>query len=102
MATATATREDVTPKTTIKQLLAEKYQRMRDQAKKLYQEGDACFEEIREVMEVGERVVLDDGRVLEFVDNYAKSNVAFRPVGVKRFELNEVPKSRMSKPGTVV
>jgi len=95
----TTATETLTPPTArLLQLLVEKHQRVRDQGKACYQEADSLFEQIRDNMDVGERIILEDGRVFEFVDNYNKSNVCFRPAGVKRFELVEVPKSKLSRP----
>lgn len=95
---STTTETLTPPAAQLLQLLVEKYQRVRDQGKICYQEADFIFEQIRESMNVGDRVTIEDGRVFEFVNNYDKSNVCFRPAGVRRLELVEVPKSRLSSP----
>lgn len=101
MATATAIPPTkVTPADSLIQLLVEKHQQLRNKGKQIYTEADQVFEQIREQMNVGQRIHLSNGRVFEFVDNYATSNVCFRPAGVKRFELVEVTKSKLSRPAS--
>lgn len=97
---ATLTEHITPPAAQLLQLLVEKYQRVREQGKSCYQEADFIFEQIRESMNVGERVTTEDGRVFEFVDNYSSSNVCFRPAGVRRLELIEVNKSKLGRPGS--
>lgn len=101
MSTATlekpVTSTKTNPAESLLYLLVEKHLNLKEKGKALYSEADQVFEQIREHMKPGQRMFLSDGRVFEFTDNFEKSNVCFRPAGVKRFELLEVSKTKLQK-----
>src|SRR5579872_556190 len=81
-----------TPEQHLLLLRVEEHVRLREHAKTCYAKSDQLFELVQDQMEIGQRITLSDGRIYELVDNFAESNVAFRPAAVKRFELAEVTK----------
>jgi hypothetical protein len=64
------------------------YRRLVERGKKAYQQADELFAEF--LPKLSGSVFEVDGVRLQLVDNFAEKNIAFRPCGVKRFELKEV------------
>lgn len=78
--------------------------RAREVGKMQYARADRLVAAAREQLEVGEVVELTEeiarkyrikqGTTFRLVDNYANKDVVFRPVGVRRYELEEIAPAR--------
>ena len=95
------TAEAVTPKPTRtdRKLLAD-YLAAIDEGRRLYAEADAYAAKMLDRMPIGTVLKATDGRTVTLVDNFAHDNVAFKPCGVKRFDVKvkAAPKSKAKKP----
>ncbi len=68
--------------------LVEMIERHKGELRELYSKVDKLTLQAGRLIEVGRSVDIGNGRVAEYVDNYANTNVVFRPSAVRRFELN--------------
>jgi hypothetical protein len=66
-----------------------RYRTLKLQSKDLFAQMDALVEELIPRLRLGEVIDLGEGQGLKLVDNYAGKNVAFKPHGIRRFELVE-------------
>lgn len=77
------------PKTRAKiESLCADYENVEVLIKQLYMKKDAIQEELGERLGLDNPFEMKDGRIAEYVDNFANKNVIFRPAACRRFELN--------------
>lgn len=74
------------------ELLAQRWESLKATAKAAYAEADLVEQELIQSLGVGGSVLLTDGRVLSVNDNFIDRhgqprNVAYKPCGVRRFEV---------------
>ena len=75
--------------------LAEKAVRIKEEGKAKYKEADEVLLTLIPIMKPEEIVTLSDGSKYKLKDNFAESNVAYRPAGVNRFELVPLTKKEL-------
>ena len=75
--------------------LAEKAILIKEEGRAKYREADEVLLTLIPLMKPEEIVTLSDGSKFKIKDNFAESNVAYRPAGVNRFELVPLTKKEL-------
>lgn len=63
-----------------------KLQRTQDRIRSLYKVQDAIEEQLLNIVRMGDRIPLPNGKYAYLVDNFSGKNKAFRAHGISRFE----------------
>jgi len=78
--------------------LALDYARALQRGRRAYDKADDCLRQLHDRHPPGHTFELADGRTIELVDNFADSNVAWKPCGVRRYDAT-ISKPKPKKKG---